>query len=139
MVEGDERRTMAPAFRLGFVSVHVADLARARPFYEGVLGLRVLRELLEEGEVFYDLGGVPLSVHVDPEGACGRRPGGATGFYLQVADLAAWRAHFDALGVRYHDDADRMVSLLDPDGNELVLWMPRSPWPPAANAGAKTL
>ena len=85
----------APPFRLGFVSVHVRDLDRARPFYERTLGLRVLREQLEEGEVFYDLGGMPLSVHVDPDGVCGRLPGGATGFYLQVEDVGAWRRHLN--------------------------------------------
>lgn len=122
----------APTFRLGFVSVHVADLDRARDFYHGVLGLRVLRELPEEDETFYDLGGTPLSVHVDADGSCGRAPGGATGFYLQVEDVDAWRAHLAAKGVRVHGEG-RTISVEDPDGNEIVLWKPGEAW--AAIAG----
>ena len=129
--------TDAPAMRMGFVSVHVRDLAAARPFFERALGLRVLQEV-DEGEVFYDLGGVPLSVHADPEGVCGRRPGGATGFYLQVPDVEAWRRRLEAQGVAVAPEGERMLSVLDPDGNEYVLWTPRRPWPPA-NPGATTL
>lgn len=117
-------------FRLGFVSVHVADLARARTFYEGALGLRVLREVPPD-EVFYDLGGMPLSVHVDGDGSCGRPPGGETGFYLQVADLAGARAALERAGVRVDWEEGNALSVVDPDRNGLVLWQPRSAWPPA--------
>lgn len=118
-----------PSFRLGFVSVHVRDLVASRPFYEKILRLRVLVDMEKEGEMFYDLGGMPLSVHVDADGTCGRAPGGETGFYLQVADIdacatelgtaVAWRER-NTLGVR------------DPDGNEYVFWQPRGAWPPSA-------
>ena len=119
-----------PPFRLGFVSVHVADLARARAFYEGALGLRVMLDAGPE-EAFYDLGGVPLSVHVDRDGACGRPPGGETGFYLQVADLAEARARLAQAGVPVAWEEANTLAIRDPDGNEYVLWQPRGPWPPA--------
>lgn len=119
---------MRPAFRLGFVSVHVRDLAAARPFYEGVLGLRILKDMETEGEMFYDLGGIPLSVHVDAEGTCGRLPGGATGFYLHVEDVDAAQR---GLGEHVAWREGNALGVLDPDGNEYVLWQPRGVWPPA--------
>lgn len=121
---------MSLAFRLGFVSVHVDDMARARPFYEKVLGLRVVQEV-DANEVFYDLGGTPLSVHVDKDRTCGRAPGGATGFYLQVEDAGAARRAIVAEGGRVAwEDGPRMFSVEDPEGNEYVLWQPRAKWPP---------
>lgn len=119
---------MARAFRLGFVSVHVHDLSTARPFYEQVLGLRVLKDMEKEGEMFYDLGGLPLSVHVDTDGTCGRAPGGETGFYLQVMDLDAWERE---LGARVAWRETNTLGVRDPDGNEYVLWQPRGAWPPS--------
>lgn len=117
-------------FRLGFVSVHVDDLPRARPFYERVLGLRVLREVGED-EVFYDLGGMPLSVHADPKRECGRAPGGATGFYLQVPDLSRAREQVERAGGTVTWAEKNAFSIEDPEGNELVVWQPRAAWPPA--------
>ena len=119
---------MPPTFRLGFVSVHVTDLSRGRRFYEDVLGLRLL-QVVDESEVFYDLGGVPLSVHVDPDGVCGRRPGGETGFYLQVADIDAAARELGPDRVAWREG--RTLGVRDPDGNEYVLWQPRGAWPPA--------
>lgn len=120
---------MTASFRLAFASVHVDDLARARPFYERVLGLRVARDG-PPGEVYYDLGGALLCVHADPERACGRAPGGATGLYLQVDDLAAARAALERAGGRVSWSEGNAFSLEDPEGNELVFWQPREPWPP---------
>ena len=121
------------AFRLGFVSVHVRDLGRARAFYEGALGLRVVQQAGPD-EAFYDLGGVPLSVHVDADGSCGRAPGGETGIYLQVADLAAARERLAEAGVAVAWEEGNALGIRDPDGNEYVLWQPRAPWPPALPA-----
>lgn len=122
---------MPPFDRLGFVSVHVSSLEVARPFYEKVLGLRVLLELPpEEGEVFYDLGGMPLSVHVDPNGECGRKPGGETGFYMQVADVDAAARALEEAGGRIAWREGRTLGVLDPDGNGYVLWQPKGEWPP---------
>lgn len=122
---------MPASFRLGFVSLHVRDLSIARPFYERVLGLRVLVDMEKDGEMFYDLGGVPLSVHVDADGTCGRAPGGETGFYLQVEDLDAWARELSA---RVAWREEETLGVRDPDGNEVVLWRPRGAWPPAQHA-----
>ena len=115
--------------RLGFVSVHVTDLAAARRFYGDALGLRVLSEP-EPDEVIFDLGGMPLSVHVDRDGTCGRAPGGATGFYLQVDDVDAWERRLAEHGARVTREHERALSVLDADDNEIVLWKPARAWPP---------
>jgi catechol 2,3-dioxygenase-like lactoylglutathione lyase family enzyme len=118
-----------PAFRLGFVSVHVRSLDAARPFYERTLGLKLILDRSGDDELFYDLGGMPLSVHVDRDGTCGRPPGGETGFYLQVPDLdAVARELGDAVAWR----EGRTLGVRDPDGNEYVFWQNTKAWPPAA-------
>ena len=117
--------------RLGFVSVHVSDLAAARRFYGEALGLAVLSQPGAD-EVFFDLGGTPLSVHVDRDGTCGRAPGGATGFYLQVDDVDAWQQRLVDMGVRVTREHERVLSAFDADGNEVVLWKPARAWPPLA-------
>lgn len=74
---------------------------------------------------------MPLSVHVDPDGACGRLPGGATGFYLQVEDLARARREVEAAGGRVVWAEGNAFTVEDPDAKEFVLWHPRKAWPPA--------
>lgn len=109
-----------PFSGLAFVSVHVSDLARARPFYEKVLGLKVHKSFGDD-EVMYDFFGTLLDVHVDPKGECGRLPGGPTGFYLRVPSIAKALEDLRRAGadITYHDE--RHVGIQDPDGNEFVL------------------
>lgn len=122
---------MPPAtpFRLGFVSVHVSDLARARGFYEKLLGLEVAADLPDQHEVIYRFGPTYLSVHVDTTGECGRLPGGETGFYLQVDDAERAEAELRAAGARVTWREGRAFVVEDPDGNGFAFWQARQ-WPP---------
>ena len=43
--------------------IPVTDLARAREFYEGVLGLPVFREIFEQGTVIYRSAGTYLTIY----------------------------------------------------------------------------
>lgn len=47
----------------GWAIVAAADLARAREFYEGVLGFSPAEEQAGDGSVVYDVGGTPLLVY----------------------------------------------------------------------------
>lgn len=106
-----------------FASVHVTDLARARPFYESVLGCVPRKEM--EDEVVYDMHGVGLSVHVDPDGTCGRLPGGPTGLYLRVRDAERARRDLEAAGAKIAFSNAYSVEVEDPDGNLFVLYAPK--------------
>lgn len=114
---------------LGFTSIHVHRLDAARRFYEDVLGLPVLTTY--PGEAVYGLSGATLLIHQDDEGECGRTPGGPTGLYLLVDDLASAKAQLTAQGVPIVHETESELGIEDPDGNGLVLWRPNVPWPPA--------
>ncbi|WES64845.1 hypothetical protein P0L94_01955 [Microbacter sp. GSS18] len=47
----------------GWAIIAASDLARARGFYEGVLGLAQTEEQPGDGSVVYDVGGTPLLVY----------------------------------------------------------------------------
>ena len=117
-----------PVEGLGFVSVHTADLARARAFYVDRLICPVLHE--DDDEIFVDLAGTPLCIHHDRDGSCGRPPGGPTGLYLQVADIQRTAADLRAVQVPSEPDGERFLEVRDPDGNLFVFWQPRVAWPP---------
>lgn len=110
-----------PFVGLWFVSLHVRDLPSARRFYEDVLGLPV-EKVVGDDEVLYGFFGTTLSVHADPEGACGRLPGGPTGFYLRTRDLAASLAALRGRGVEITFEDARSFGFADPDGNEFVVF-----------------
>lgn len=111
------------------VFLAVDDLAAARTFYEGTLGLRFAGE--EPGALVFDLGGTPLRISaVD-----GFTPQTFTVLGWNVADLDSATAQLSAAGVeplRYDGmphDAQGIASLgplrilwfTDPAGNVLSL------------------
>lgn len=103
---------------LDTVFYQVCDMEKALGFYEGVLGLSLIRR---EGRDWAELdaGGTVLSL----SGELATRPhqGGAT-VVLRAADLAAVEAHLAGKGVQrgWVDGEHSMLSFYDPDGNELV-------------------
>lgn len=112
---------------LDHVTVLVTDLAPARAFYGGVLGLREIAPPKEFDfvAVWYDLGGQYLHLlkKPHPDTPSPRH------FCLHVADIAAAREHLRGLGVPTDETvkiaaADRFF-VRDPDGNrvELLQWV----------------
>jgi catechol 2,3-dioxygenase-like lactoylglutathione lyase family enzyme len=108
--------------------VLTADAERARAFYSGVLGLRLVGESL--GALVYDVGGGALRVSPVPA----TQPTEHTVFGFAVDDLEATLAGLAARGVRFerfpafpHDDrgivtapdGSRVAWFRDPDGNLL--------------------
>ncbi len=112
-------------------TIPTADLAVARAFYEGVLGL-VPRQVLETA-VLYDAGGGSVF-------AVSRSSGKASGTHTQLAftttDIEADAAALRAIGIRFEEydyptlrtvdgiaqlGADRAAWFKDPEGNILAL------------------
>ncbi len=110
---------------LAFVFHPVTDVARARKFYEGLLGLKVsLQVEFSPGQWWleYDLAGQALAV--TNAGPPGSKPQASV--FLEVADLdAALAAVRTAGAVVTQDLVDfpvcRMFVVQDPDGNQIGL------------------
>ena len=110
---------------LAFVFHPVTDIARARKFYEDLLGLKVgLKVEFSPGQwwVEYDLAGQALAISNTPPP--GSKPQASV--YLEVADLDAALASVRAAGATIaHDIMDfppcRMFAVKDPDGNQIGL------------------
>jgi catechol 2,3-dioxygenase-like lactoylglutathione lyase family enzyme len=124
---------MLPFKAVNHISVTVTNLERARAFYEGVLGLRVIpRPDFKFPGVWYDLGG-DLSLHltvkdemplrpVDPRRFDTRDPH----FALAVADADEIYTRLHGSGLPFYDFADtptglRQLFIRDPDGNMIEL------------------
>lgn len=108
---------------IAFVAVPVKDIARARSFYEGTLGLKVTANW-ENQWIEYDIGESTIAVTAMFPG---REPG------ARGAMIALEVANFDALlaGLRdkqvpfttepFDTPVCRGATITDPDGNEILL------------------
>lgn len=110
--------------KVAFTMMPVTDVARARKFYEEVLGLKVG---LQGGQgdkwwIEYDL----------PQGGCialssfGDKPGSGTTLALEVEDLDAMIERLSANGVEFEHGVIagphcRMAPCADSEGNPLLL------------------
>ena len=112
--------------RTDFVSVPVADMARARRFYGETLGLPPVGD--PEGSwPEYQLGENVTLYLIDPTnvGAEFTTPHSSS-IALRVADVAAARAELEAKGVKFEGDildtgVCRMAFFADSEGNALML------------------
>jgi catechol 2,3-dioxygenase len=131
------------ATRLGCVRLQVADLARSVPYYEGVLGLRVISRDAASGGSSVALGAaggneVIVELH-ERRGASPVPRNGRLGLYhfaILLPDrvaLGSFVAHLAAIGMRA-GMSDHLVSeaiyLTDPDGLGIEVYAdrPRSEW-----------
>ena len=110
---------------IAFVAYPVTDMARARGFYEGVLGLKPNAPLKPEGPkwVEYDLGPGTLGIGSSPHWL--PSPNGPS-VALEVEDfesaVATLREHNIAFVVGpMETPVCHMVTIQDPDGNKLTL------------------
>jgi catechol 2,3-dioxygenase-like lactoylglutathione lyase family enzyme len=112
---------------LDHCTVIVTDLAAARAFYGGALGLREIAPPKEFDfvAVWYDLGGQYLHLLQKPH----PDTPGPRHVCLHVEDAAAAREHLRSLGIAIDETvkvaaADRFF-VRDPDGNrvELLQWL----------------
>jgi predicted enzyme related to lactoylglutathione lyase len=106
---------------IAFVYHSVSDIARARGFYEKLLGLKTGTQIeFAPGQwwIEYDIAGMALAV-------CNAMPGPpASSLALEVADLDGTLAAFKAANVPLSQEVMefapcRMFAVKDPDGNEI--------------------
>lgn len=110
-------------------SLLVADVGRARDFYEGVLGLvaSAARPAMDFDGVWYDLGAAQIHLigQPNPDPVSGRPAHGGRDRHtaLGVRDWEALRRRLDAAGLAYtlSRSGRRALFVRDPDGNALEL------------------
>jgi len=130
--EADAAGTRVHLDRIGQIALTVSDLARAKDFYLGTLGMR---PLFDAGTMsFFQCGEIRLMIG---EAAKPAQTGG-TILYFRVADIHAAHAALEARGAVFtqkpHQVAKMpdhdlwMAFLADPDGNPIALMceMPRT-------------
>lgn len=109
-----------------FASYPITDVAKARAFYEGVLGLKATSEWVGEEMAFieYEIGPDTLAIG---KGAPNFTPGktGAT-VALEAEDFDAALAELKAKNIKilmepYDGPACNMVLIEDPDGNQIMI------------------
>jgi catechol 2,3-dioxygenase-like lactoylglutathione lyase family enzyme len=98
--------------------IHTADVVRARPFYEGVLGLIVVHA---DDDVIHGRFGdhAVRIITVD-----GHKPSGMSVFGFETADIAGFLRDLKAKGViaeRWHREQDSDGVWAGPDG-ERIAW-----------------
>lgn len=111
---------------IGFVVYPVTSLAKARPFYEGVLGLTppVVHESGGMGWVEYDIASGTLAIGA---GALQFAPSSGGGCVaLEVEDFEASVAGLREKGVKFtvepmETPVCHLAGFSDPDGNSLML------------------
>lgn len=115
-----------------FTGYPVTDIARARAFYEGVLGLKT-GMIWDEGGcawIEYDLGGQTLAIN---NGAKEWKPSkDGPAIALEVEDFDATVAALKERGVRFtveplQSPVCRLAVILDPDGNSLAIHKRNAP------------
>ena len=112
-----------------FVFHPVTDVARARTFYEGLLGLKIGKELeFAPGQwwIEYDVAGQALAISNAMPGQK------SSALMLEVVDLDAALAAVKAAGVTLVQDVMefppcRLCYIADPDGNQIGLHQRKVP------------
>ena len=109
-----------------FASYPVTNIARARAFYEGTLGLKATSEWVGESNAFieYDMGPDTLAIGMGAPNFSPGKTGGTVA--LEVDDFDAALVELKAKGVKLlMEPADfpscNMVIIEDPDGNQIMI------------------
>lgn len=118
---------MLKVSEIAFSCYPVTDMARARAFYEGVLGLKATWAVGEPGGMQwteYDIANGTLSLGAGAPDWKPTSSGCSVG--LEVEDFDAAIAHLREKGVKFHMEpfptpVCRMAFVLDPDGNAVCI------------------
>jgi predicted enzyme related to lactoylglutathione lyase len=110
--------------KIGFVGIPVTDIARARQFYEGVLGLEVLEQMMGGQWIEYRIG--PDTLAIGNVGEQWRPSNEGTSAALEmdqfdeaITEMKNARIKFDA--DPFETPCCHMAVVQDPDGNKLII------------------
>jgi predicted enzyme related to lactoylglutathione lyase len=115
---------------LAAVRVFVRDLATAKRFYEGSLGLHLTNDSVAEGFCVFSVGSLDLIIEtIDHDAPTEEQAlvGRFSGLSFNVADIQAERARLGNLGVRFSGEPEQqlwggwLATFCDPSDNELQL------------------
>ncbi len=109
---------------IGFVAIPVTDVARARKFYEEVLGLDVVEEMMSGQWVEYAIGNETLAIANVGEQWTPSDQGTAAAF--EVEDFNEAIKQLNNQNVRFAAEpfetpCCHMAVVQDPDGNKLII------------------
>ena len=119
----DSQRVDFVVEKVDFVSVLTQDIARAKRFHGGTLGLPIETE--GENDLEFTLGQVTLDVF-DPASIGRPFARSSAGIAIRVGDVAAARAELETKGVAFEGETRdtgvcHLAFFKDPDGNQLIL------------------
>jgi predicted enzyme related to lactoylglutathione lyase len=110
--------------KIGFVGIPVTDIARARQFYEGVLGLKSSGQMMGGQWIEYGVGGDTLAIgnvgeqwRPSDEGTCAALE--MEQFEEAIAELKKAKIKFDA--EPFETPCCHMAVVQDPDGNKIII------------------
>jgi predicted enzyme related to lactoylglutathione lyase len=110
--------------KIGFVGIPVTDIARARQFYEGVLGLKSSGQMMGGQWIEYGVGGDTLAIgnvgeqwRPSDEGTCAALE--MEQFEEAIAELKKAKIKFDA--EPFGTPCCHMAVVQDPDGNKIII------------------
>ena len=110
--------------RIGFVGIPVTDMARARAFYEDVLGMKLAEQMMGGKWIEYSVGDDTLAIaNVGDEWIPSDQ---GTGAALEVEDFENAIQRLKDRGVRFAAEpfetpCCHMAVVQDPDGNKLII------------------
>jgi predicted enzyme related to lactoylglutathione lyase len=107
---------------IGFVAIPVTDVARARKFYEGVLGLQKSQEFMDGQWIEYGIGKDTLA----NVGGDWTPSDQGTGAALEMEDFDSAIAELKKANVRFAAEAFEtpvchVAVVQDPDGNKIMI------------------
>jgi predicted enzyme related to lactoylglutathione lyase len=108
---------------IGFVGIPVADVARARKFYEGALGLEKINEFLDGKWIEYSVGDDTLAIASLADWTPSNQ---GTSAALEMEDFNAAIKELKAAKIRFvaepfETPVCHMAVVQDPDGNKLMI------------------
>ena len=109
---------------IAFVGVPVADMKRARAFYEGVLGLQVAEEMGNGEWIEYEAGGDTIAIAKANEQFMPSDQG--ISFALEVEDFDAAFTKLKNAGIPFalepfESSVCHVAVVHDPDGNKIMV------------------
>jgi len=109
---------------IGFVAIPVTDIARARKFYECVLGLQKTEEFMDGQWIEYGIGKDTLAIaNVSPDWTPSDQ---GTGAAFELEDFDGAITELKKANVRFAAEAFEtpvchMAVVQDPDGNKIMI------------------